>query len=207
MKNSRKKYFFLIIMNILCLHGFRTNMNFMRNVQMQSLFNGLKQHQQHPDLKINWHFLNGSIATDQIATPDIQKMIEPPYYEWYDGDTHYGLGTSINTITHYIENHNIHGILGFSQGACMASIILHHCPTLRFGIFVCGINSLHPDYSSMINIPSFHIIGNKDPIRHRSLSLFNQFKNGLLQEVPYDHRFPMFQRDYNKLIEFLIQHS
>ena len=187
-------------MNILCLHGFRTNINFMQNVQMQSLFNVLKQ---YPELKINWHFLNGSITTNKIATPEIQKIIEPPYYEWYDGDTHRSLGTSINAIAHYVNDHNIHGILGFSQGACMASIALHHCPTLQYGIFVCGINSLHPDYTNIIINPSFHIIGNKDPIRHRSRSLYNQFKNGLIQEVPYDHRFPKFQNDYKKLIEFL----
>jgi predicted esterase len=61
------------------------------------------------------------------------------------------------------------GVVGFSQGAAVAGILLATYPEkFRFGIFVSGfiprddeVNALYP--SGLLTVPSLHIFGNSDP--------------------------------------------
>ena len=175
-------------------------MQFMQHVQMQSLLKCCASH----NLNIKWHYLNGTRETDIIATKDIEKMISPPYYEWFDGNSFAGLNDSLRSIQDYVHTHNIDGVLGFSQGAAMASIVSQYEP-IKFGIFVCGVNCRHPDYDSInFSKPSYHFIGTKDPVKHRSYDLANMFdQSRIIDEVIYDHRFPMFPKNYVNLMEFI----
>jgi predicted esterase len=88
------------------------------------------------------------------------------------------------------ENGPFDAVLGFSQGASLAASFIAHygqgplsgssCD-FKCAIFMCAINGVHirgegrflngVDDGEIIQIPTVHIIGSKDPYREESLGL------------------------------------
>lgn len=79
------------------------------------------------------------------------------------------------------------GVLGFSEGACVAASYIfrqateNHCP-FKFAIFICGtppydwrrnLSILADETSWRMDIPTAHIVGSKDLGYKLSLALFN----------------------------------
>ena len=189
-------------MNILCLHGSRTNAQFLRDIQMRILRQRIKT------LGINLHFLNGSIITNIPANASIESLMAPPYYEWfrYTDNKYYKLEESLELIQKNIKKNNINGILGFSQGACIASLAITKFPKdLKYGIFICGVQFKDANHMAKINVPSYHMIGKYDTCIEQSHLLANQFKysNTIIDEFSYGHIFPKRKRDYDGLYEFI----
>ncbi|OUC48613.1 serine hydrolase [Trichinella nativa] len=111
--------------------------------------------------------------------------------------------------TGFQESHNFDGILGFSQGACMASLIcslsiqgtilkivseFQH--RIRFAILISGFVSKSSGHIALqqqeLNIPSLHIVGQADEIvpKEMSLALANRFVSPHVVEHDGGHYVP-----------------
>jgi len=151
-------------MRILALHGYQTSGIIMKN---QSKY-------MTKILNYNFIFPNApNISLSNDVPEIITKFYKKPYYEWYKYDynnnIYHGLDESINLIKTLGK---FDGVVGFSQGACMAPNILDIVDA-KFFISISGINKYNCD--KKYNIPSFHFIGNNDPIRNKSLDFAKQF--------------------------------
>lgn len=109
-------------MRLLCLHGWRTSGSIL---MMQCA--GLKYHTQFEMVTINAPWL-----ADGLPDPMIGQIYNNlPYYQWYyrydEGNTvrFEGVQESINLIVRHIEETGPYdGLLGFSQGAALATMVL-----------------------------------------------------------------------------------
>ncbi|KRZ28463.1 Uncharacterized protein T4B_7246 [Trichinella pseudospiralis] len=92
-----------------------------------------------------------------------------------------GFQESVDAIDNAFQQHKFDGILGFSQGACMASLIcslslqgkFQH--RIRFAILISGFVSKSSGHITLqqqeLNIPSLHIVGQADEIVPKEVSL------------------------------------
>ena len=136
---------------------------------------------------------------------------------------------------------NFVGVLGFSQGARLALGLLHEKQENRaeafnqfgFGVFICGTypplglsSSLFPitptaqfesqywdkKHDSILNIPTVHVMGSRDPFLHKSrlLSQCSDPASTTIMEFAMGHAFPAApadtQRVANKVIALYQNH-
>ena len=97
-------------MKILVLHGFQNNKNI---IQFQTKY-------LRSILKYNFIFINAPNLSNKIPYEINIKYFTPPYYHWYNNNNNNELNKSINCIK---KLGKFDGILGFSQGAAMATNI------------------------------------------------------------------------------------
>jgi predicted esterase len=101
------------------------------------------------------------------------------------------LQTALQDLRTFIDEFGpFDAVLGFSQGASLAASFIAHygqdCASgsnsdFRCAIFICGINGLHSrgggrvlnvvEDGEIIQIPTVHILGSKDPYMQESLGL------------------------------------
>jgi predicted esterase len=98
--------------------------------------------------------------------------------------------TALSELSDYITTEDpFDAVLGFSQGAALAATLLARptstTPPFRLAIFICGaipgdssalrggnLRALDPlSDAGAIKIPTAHILGKKDPVRHESVVL------------------------------------
>ena len=75
----------------------------------------------------------------------------------------------------------------------------------RFFISISGVN--HDISNCIINIPSFHIIGENDPFFNKSINLTKKFKNPNIVYHQGGHHFPKdvnIYKDVNRFIKNII---
>ena len=109
----------------LALHGWRTNAALMavQAGRLQSVFGG------EEGLSIT--YLNGPNVASKAADPSLEKLIDGPFYEWWDanetpsGEQLYdGMPEAVAHVQAHISECGPYDLLiGFSQGAMLATIL------------------------------------------------------------------------------------
>lgn len=192
MSETKKK------LKILCLHGRRTSGSifFMQTAALRY----------HTDIECM--FIDAPYLSLEDPDPGIQ-MFYPnrSYYEWYlrnnETNLHEGVEKSIESLESLLKTNSIDGILGFSQGTAMATILLQlqmknkSTSFIKFAILIGGIDPPHElhECSPHITIPSLHIIGNNDPYKSRSLKLLELYSQDLTTLLVHEeaHNIPTMQ--------------
>lgn len=177
-------------MKILVLHGYLTNSKI---IQYQTIY--LRS-------ILNYNFIIPNAPNVSIKKPyEINtKFFQSPYYQWYNNNNDNELKKSIN----YIKTlGKFDGVLGYSQGAGMATNILDLVDA-KFFISIVGVNP-NIDTDKKINIPSYHIIGNNDRLKDKSIKLANMFNNPQISFFDGGHTFPLrnHENEYIKCNEFI----
>lgn len=207
-------------LKILCLHGYRQNEMIFRE-RTGALRKLLKR-------EADFFF----VSAPHVITADptnLEKPLESQERAWfysrpdhtYKGtdttDTCIGLEESVQFLEQvYKERGPFDGVLAFSQGACLLSIItamnLSDKPSLiayRFLIFVSGFKSLLSPHSTTyppsISIPSFHIYGETDGIIPQQMSkdLCQLYSDRILWIHKGGHYVPASPELRNLLRDFL----
>ncbi|KAK5663305.1 hypothetical protein OQA88_3733 [Cercophora sp. LCS_1] len=130
---------------------------------------------------------------------------------------------AVNNILQYLErNPDIDGILGYSEGATLASTIvleeIRRCEAegrprqIKYGVFFAGwppiqLRSntvqfmLADECDSVLNVPSCHVIGCNDPYVHGSMALFSlcDEDTAVLFDHGGGHTLPRDQRTIREL--------
>lgn len=186
-------------MKILCLHGFRTSGNFLQK----------QVSKWDPFIFANFHleFLNGSFPAG--GKSDIEDIFPPPYFEWFQFNEDFTDYTNLEECISYLCKHittngPYDGLLGFSQGATLAALLLGYQaqgkvlkehPPMKLFISISGAKFRKESirevaYKDTINVRSVHFIGAKDYLRLPSEELTTAFHNPLILRHPQGHTVP-----------------
>jgi len=187
-------------LKVLTLHGFGSNLNVMQKQLQVSNFE---------------RELSSLIKFDKLEaihevpgrTESIPLTFNPPFYAWWrskniDGKISYeGWTKTLDYVQDYvIKEGPFEGLLGFSQGACLASVLLglqqleKFESTFKFGILVGGFKSRFDGHSEAfcrkISVPSLHIRGKQDPLVSQGRDLASSFVDPIVIEHEGGHVMP-----------------
>ncbi|KAF8404674.1 hypothetical protein HHK36_009562 [Tetracentron sinense] len=183
----------------LCLHGFRTSAEIHK-----------KQVGKWPESvleKMDLVFLDAPFPAE--GKSDVEGIFDPPYYEWFQFDKTFTEYRNFDEGLAYIEDYMIKhgpfdGLLGFSQGAILSAALpglqakglaLTKVPKIKFLIIIGGARLISPSiaenaYSSPIECPSLHFLGETDFLRPRGTILLESFITPFVIHHPKGHTIP-----------------
>ncbi|XP_009373649.2 dihydrofolate reductase [Pyrus x bretschneideri] len=183
----------------LCLHGFRTSGEIMR-----------KQVGKWPESvleKLDMVYLDGPFPAQ--GKSDVDGIFDPPYYEWFQFNQEFSAYTNFDKCLEYIEDYMIKqgpfdGLVGFSQGAILSAglpglqakgVALTKAPKIKFLIIIGGAKFNSPAvaedaYSSPIQCPSLHFLGEMDFLKPYGLQLLEHCVDASVIHHPKGHTVP-----------------
>ena len=174
-------------MRVLALHGYHMN----ANIMIKMSYSLVKRLDHNIEL-----IVPDAPFSVKPYRPEITKYYDPPFYKWVNGK---------NINFDDLKNlNNIDGIIGFSQGAYIA-YLLHSYINPKFIINISGVNHCNIT-TEKINIPSIHIIGEKDSYYLKSLELTNKYNSPEIIYHKDGHHFPK-NIDIYKKINFFINNN
>ncbi|CRK27057.1 hypothetical protein BN1723_008360 [Verticillium longisporum] len=166
-------------MRILCLHGMGTNSK-PQVFQMQTT--ALRHQLGHPQAH-HFEFIDGGEPCD--LAPGIETFISAEEaLAYYDPKSAPSILAAIDDLSYWLaENGPFDGVMGFSQGASLAAMVMARArfanpPLFSFGVFFCaGLpyceDSLRAGEAKflraadgvgpVIHVPTAHIVGREDP--------------------------------------------
>ncbi|XP_038697636.1 esterase OVCA2-like [Tripterygium wilfordii] len=175
---------------ILCLHGFRTSGKILENLIRRRWSETALE-------KLDLDFLDGPFPAQ--GKSDVEGIFDPPYYEWYQSYQDYKEYKNFEECIAYIEDYMtkhgpFDGLLGFSQGALISAampgmqaqgVALRRVPKIKFLIIISGakfkgLQFGQPKlaanaFSSPIECPSLHFIGETDFLKQEGTALLESF--------------------------------
>lgn len=183
----------------LCLHGFRTSGEILK-----------KQVEKWPQSVLEMMdlvFVDAPFPS--LGKSDVQGIFDPPYYEWFQFNKEFTEYKNFDECLAYIEEcmikyGPIDGLLGFSQGAILSAalpglqskgVALTKVPKIKFLIIVGGAKFREPSvaekaYSSPIQCPSLHFLGETDFLKQYGIELLDSFVDPLVINHPKGHTIP-----------------
>jgi predicted esterase len=148
---------------------------------------------------------------------------EPPHRAWWraseDGQVYAGWEDTLELVTELMQRHTPIGVLGFSQGAILATLVAAlsargELPLLRFAVLIAGSApralALAPLLEAKIRIPSLHVWGRRDALcATRSPALVERFEAGTCHTLvwPGAHAFPTRGFPVQAIAAFIAGHS
>ncbi|KAL5539296.1 hypothetical protein UlMin_038758 [Ulmus minor] len=200
---------------ILCLHGFRTSAGILK-----SLIG--KRWPVSVVGKLDLVFLDGPYPAQ--GKSDVEGIFDPPYYEWFQANQDFSEYTNFEECLAYIEDYMVKngpfdGFLGFSQGAILTAalpgmqnegVALTKVPKIKFVILISadklggarfGLPKLATNaFSSPVNCPSLHVIGEMDFLKGGGTVLLESFVDPVVVHHPKGHTIPRFDEKGEKIV-------
>ena len=188
--------------NILYLHGYAMNEEVMKFQTKRlrrllpnythTILNGPYIAARGPDKRVEQHFKGPFYAQCQFDEPT--EHTETQYY---------GIEQTIARYTELVRQNEIDGIVGFSQGSYIGAMLANAVP-LRFLVSVCGMQCMDRRAVHNFEIPSFHIVGERDEqyLEH-GLRFHEMFRNAPLLRHSTGHNFPVEKHINQELAEWI----
>ncbi|ERN02923.1 esterase OVCA2 [Amborella trichopoda] len=186
-------------LRILCLHGFRTSAQILRQ-QVGKWGDSVTD-------KLDLVFVDAPFPAEGAS--DVEGIFPPPYYEWFQFDKEFLEYRNFEECLACIEDSMIKlgpfdGLLGFSQGAILSAALpglqakglaLTEVPKIKFVIIIGGAKFRCPNvaekaYSSPITCPSLHFLGEHDFLRPHGEVLLKSFVDPVVIKHPKGHTVP-----------------
>jgi predicted esterase len=133
------------------------------------------------------------------------KRLPPPYLTWWDanddGTEYRGWEAARDRVRYLVTEHGPAGVLGFSQGAILASAVAAwsergDVPPIGFVALVAGrvprATALHSLFERPIGVPSLHVWGERDGMAEGSRELISRFSEATREVATWNgpHRVP-----------------
>ncbi|XP_039265729.2 esterase OVCA2-like [Styela clava] len=208
-------------LRIFCLHGYRQSEKTFRQ-KTGSLRKILKN-------KAELVYITAPNLVPNKEDNDVGEstQVEDQYGWWFSSpdDTYHaqnhtdcckGYEQSIEKIAQFMnDNGPFDGILAFSQGASLLSLICALKETgdvrfsFKFAILVAGFRSRQSQheklYETVITTPSLHVIGDTDQVIQREMSdeLLCKFKDPVVLRHPGGHFIPTSSQQKQVYLQFL----
>lgn len=165
------------------------------------------------------------------AGPGILPFFEDagPYYYWFTNDGHDEQSREaewnaiLSTLEGFLEGHgyrttDVKGVMGFSQGALVSSLLLKqakvqrdmHWSALAYGILLCGGGGeLGISKVGHLNVPSVHLHGLRDPYLVNGRRLLKCYNPATATVVTHNagHQMPTATDDVKRLADAIAQVS
>jgi hypothetical protein len=200
----------MVKVRVLCLHGFRTS----GSILQKQVGKWEKSVLERMDLC----FPDAPFPAQ--GKSDVEEHFPPPYYEWFQINSQFTEYQNMDECLSFIEEYMIkngpfHGLLGFSQGAKLSAALpglqskglaLTRVPPLQFVIIVGGakfkalLHSKQSAYSSAIECPSLHFLGDKDFLKPYGEELLKSFVDPFVIRHPMGHTVPRLDKEGVKAI-------
>ncbi|KAI6692138.1 hypothetical protein NL676_019848 [Syzygium grande] len=192
---------------ILCLHGFR--------MSAKILETQIRQWPESVLEKLDLVFLDAPYPSR--GKSGVEGIFDPPYFEWFQGNQDFTEYENFEECIAFIEdfmvkNGPFDGLLGFSQGAALsaalpgmqeekfAGIGTQKVPKIKFVILFSGAKLGGLKYSAPrlaanafstpIECPSLHVIGETDFQKTEGIALLDSFVDPLVIHHPEGHTVP-----------------
>ncbi|KAF8117801.1 hypothetical protein N665_0008s0143 [Sinapis alba] len=196
-----------------CLHGFRTSGEIMK-IQLHKWPKSVID-------RLDLVFLDAPFPCQ--GKSDVEGIFDPPYYEWFQFNKEFTEYTNFEKCLEYLEDRMIKlgpfdGLIGFSQGAILSGglpglqakgIALQKVPKIKFIIIIGGAKFkstklIENSYSSTMEIPSLHFLGETDFLRPYGTELIDSFKNPVVVNHPKGHTVPRLdEKSLEKVTAFI----
>jgi predicted esterase len=153
---------------------------------------------------------------------------DPEMRQWWirEGDSYQGLEQSLDLIVSTWKEHSPEGILGFSQGARMAHLLVQchesrnhplHLQALRYVIMCAGYDAPLPTElqdsvkfspSELLETPSLHIYGQLDRVIVPAMTQANlhYYRHAEIHTHEGGHHIPMRAANVQAYMEFIERH-
>ncbi|XP_058184952.1 uncharacterized protein LOC131302387 isoform X2 [Rhododendron vialii] len=175
---------------VLCLHAFRTS---------GKIFE--KMTEVWPEFvreKMDLVFIDAPFPAE--GGSGVQGKFDPPYYEWFQFNQDFSEYRNFDECIAYIEDCMIRmgpfdGLFGFSQGVALTSVPVIKFVMLMSGSKLGGSMFSSPRlaknaFSSPIQCPSLHFLGEKDGAKPNGIELLDSFVDPLVIHHPEGHVVP-----------------
>ncbi|XP_024027947.1 esterase AGAP003155 [Morus notabilis] len=210
---------------VLCIHGFRTSSEILKRMLQKRWPETVLQ-------KLDLVFLDAPFPAH--GKSDVEGIFDPPYYEWFQGNQDFTEYKNFEECLKYIEDYMVKngpfdGFLGFSQGAILIAalpgmqnegVALTKVPKIKFLIIISGdkfggAKFTAPRlaanaFSSPIECPSLHFIGELDFLKPGGTVLVESFLDPVVIHHPKGHVIPRLdEKETEVVLEFIekIQNS
>ncbi|KAJ4714505.1 Serine hydrolase FSH [Melia azedarach] len=174
--------------------------------------------------ELDLHFLDGPCPALGPSEVETLPHFPPPYYEWFHTDQNKTQFWHFNESVAYVEDYMIKngpfdGLMGFSQGAALSSALigmqlhgdaLTKVPPLKFVMLISGSKFGYKTfgtpklavnaYSTPIQLPSLHFIGDKDFLKKENLGLLDAYLNPVVIHHPEGHKVPRLDANNTKVV-------
>jgi predicted esterase len=147
----------------------------------------------------------------------------PPYRTWWrasdNGEEYVGWEDTLTLIRQLMEAHSPVGVIGFSQGAMLATLVSAlsargDLPKLRFAVLIAGrvprALAFSPLLAERVRVPSLHVWGKRDSFSATlSPELVDRFeaKSGHALIWPGGHQLPTRGFVPRALAQFIATHA
>ncbi|KAF6166773.1 hypothetical protein GIB67_005649 [Kingdonia uniflora] len=199
---------------VMCLHGFRTSGEIMKTQigkWPKSVFD-----------KLDLVFVDAPFASRGKSA--VEGIFEPPYYEWFQFDNgtmeYWNFDECVEFIEECMVKHGpFDGLMGFSQGGILSAglpglqakaLALTKVPKIKFVIILAGAKFVVPTaadnaFSSPVDIPSLHFLGETDYIKPRGIKLLESFVGPIVIHHPQGHTVPRLDEKNLGILENFIE--
>ncbi|XP_049380630.1 esterase FUS5-like isoform X4 [Solanum stenotomum] len=190
---------------ILCLHGYGSSAEIFKKV--------IYQWPESVTGKLDLVFLDGPFPAQAGKSPR-EGFFDPPYFVWFPSNKDFKEDCSFEECLKYIEDFMLKhgpfdGVLGFSQGTVLCAtfpgmqregVALTKVPKIKFLIIISGAKFGGPTFSapplasnafsSPINSPSLHFLGDMDYQKKDGEILLECFVDPWVIHHPEGHTIP-----------------
>ncbi|KAL8096359.1 uncharacterized protein LOC141693044 [Apium graveolens] len=197
----------------LCLHGFRTSGHILRT-QLQKWPNSVLD-------QLDLVFPDAPFPC--TGKSEVEGIFDPPYFEWFQFNKEFTEYNNFDECLAYIEdlmikNGPFDGLLGFSQGSILSAALpglqakgaaLSKVPKIKFLIIVGGAKFRNKPvadntYSSPIQCPSVHFLGETDFLKQYGVELIEHFVDPVVIHHPKGHTIPRLdEKGLEMMLSFL----
>ncbi|KAG0497620.1 hypothetical protein HPP92_002311 [Vanilla planifolia] len=198
----------------LCLHGFRTSGEIMRQQVMGKW-------PEHVTARLDLFFADAPFPAE--GKSEVEGIFDPPYYEWFQFDKSFMKYRNLDACLAYIEDLMIKhgpfdGLMGFSQGAILSTALpgyqakglaLKRVPKVKYVVVIGGAKFPSPAvaeiaYDVKISCPSLHFIGELDFLKEHGESLLDLFVEPYVVRHPKGHTVPRIdEKNLDTVLSFL----
>lgn len=200
---------------VLCLHGFRASGEIFKSMLQTRWPETVLE-------KLDMVYLDGPFPAQGKSS--IEDVYDPPYYEWFQCNEDFTEFINFKDCVKYLEDYMVKygpfdGILGDSQGGNLAAslpgmqnegVALTRVPEIKFLIFISagkfgGATMGTPElaanaFSSPIERPSLHFIGDKDALKPGGEDLVKAFVDPVVIRHPEGHTVPTLDKKQAEVV-------
>ncbi|GFQ00577.1 upf0483 protein agap003155 [Phtheirospermum japonicum] len=187
-------------LRLLCLHGFRTSGEIIKKQVTGKWPESVLE-------KLDLVFVDAPFPCQ--GKSEVEGIFDPPYYEWFQFNKEFTEYQNFDECLAYIENCMIKngpfdGLLGFSQGVALTKV-----PKIKVVIIISGAKFRNPSvaekaFSSPIQCPSVHFLGDQDFLKTHGTELLDSFVDPVVIRHPKGHTIPRFdEKTLESMLSFL----
>lgn len=172
--------------------------------------------------RVEFTFVDAPHERQGTVPEEVKRNFAGPYYQWWDasadGSIYHGAHVSFAHLRDVMMNQGpFDGLMGFSQGGTMAALLtllqarqqmLTGLEPLKCCVVIAGLQSRAHEHQKAyddlpVGCPMLYVVGERDPLRSKSIVLAHHFRNPTILFHPRGHVVPkLTERELERCLSF-----